>query len=96
MSEGVRRILVRTAMAFGCLGTACYVPFLALVMSLIGSLLTIGTAIILPVAIHSKIFKVIDSLAPPLVRMSLKFPTHERSPEDLNICKHSRTWISGI
>lgn len=58
MSEGVRRILVRTAMALGCLGTACYVPFLALVMSLIGSLLTIGTAIILPVAIHSKIFKV--------------------------------------
>ncbi len=71
MSEGVRRILVRTAIAFGCLGTACYVPFLALVMSLIGSLLTIGTAIILPVAIHSKIFKA--CLVPTLPSMNQSF-----------------------
>ena len=48
---------MRTAMALACLTAACCVPFLALVMSLIGSLLTIGTAIILPVAIHLKIFK---------------------------------------
>ena len=44
-------------MALACLTAACCVPFLALVMSLIGSLLTIGTAIILPVAIHLQIFK---------------------------------------
>lgn len=57
MSGGLRRLAVRTGMALGCLTAACYVPFLALVMSLIGSLLTIGTAIILPVAIHLQVFK---------------------------------------
>lgn len=56
---------MRTGLAFACLGTACCVPFLALVMSLIGSLLTIGASIILPVAIHTKIFQVCFQLVSP-------------------------------
>ena len=58
LSDGARRLVVRTGLALFCLLVACNVPFLALLMSLIGSLFTIGTAILLPVAIHSKIFKV--------------------------------------
>ena len=61
MSDSARRILVRTSMAFACLGAACCVPFLALVMSLIGSFLTIGSSIILPVAIYAKIFQASNS-----------------------------------
>lgn len=61
MNAQVRRLAVRTGMALACLTAACNVPFLALVMSLIGSLLTIGTAIILPVAIHLKIFQACSS-----------------------------------
>lgn len=54
---GVRRFVVRTLLACLCLAAARYVPFLAYFMSLIGSFLTIGVSVILPVSLHLKIFQ---------------------------------------
>ena len=42
LSVGSRRFAVRTALALGALLTARFVPFLGLVMALIGSFLTIA------------------------------------------------------
>jgi hypothetical protein len=55
---GVRRFAVRTLMAAGCLAAARFVPFLAYVMSLIGSFLTISVSVIFPAACHLSIFRV--------------------------------------
>ncbi|KAK9903315.1 hypothetical protein WJX75_002640 [Coccomyxa subellipsoidea] len=54
---GVRRFAVRTLMAAGCLAAARFVPFLAYVMSLIGSFLTISVSVIFPAACHLSIFR---------------------------------------
>ncbi|CAL8465508.1 g5044 [Coccomyxa elongata] len=54
---GLRRFAVRTAMAGGCLAAARFVPFLAYVMSLIGSFLTISVSVIFPAACHLAIFR---------------------------------------
>jgi solute carrier family 32 (vesicular inhibitory amino acid transporter) len=45
----VRRFIVRTGLAISCLVTARFVPFLALLMALIGSFLTINVSLIFPV-----------------------------------------------
>jgi hypothetical protein len=45
----VRRFIVRTGLAISCLVTAPFVPFLALLMALIGSFLTINVSLIFPV-----------------------------------------------
>lgn len=45
----MRRFIVRTALAISCLITARVVPFLALLMALIGSFLTINVSLIFPV-----------------------------------------------
>ena len=49
---------MRSALAIACLVTARFVPFLGLVMSLIGSFLTIAVSVIFPAACHLKLFKV--------------------------------------
>ena len=58
MSAGKRRIVVRTGLALACLAAGKFCPFLGLVMSLVGSLLTISVSIIYPAAVHLSIFKV--------------------------------------
>lgn len=55
LSVGSRRFAVRTALALGALLTARFVPFLGLVMALIGSFLTIAVSIVCPAACHLKI-----------------------------------------
>lgn len=45
----MRRLVVRTGLAVSCLITARFVPFLALLMALIGSFLTINVSLIFPV-----------------------------------------------
>ena len=54
---GLRRWAVRTALAGACLVAARFVPFLAYVMSLIGSFLTISVSVIFPAACHLSIFQ---------------------------------------
>ncbi|EIE22996.1 hypothetical protein COCSUDRAFT_15642, partial [Coccomyxa subellipsoidea C-169] len=54
---GLRRFAVRTVMAAGCLVAARFVPFLAYVMALIGSFLTISVSVIFPAACHLSIFR---------------------------------------
>ncbi len=49
---------MRTIMAGGCLAAARFVPFLAYVMSLIGSFLSISVSVICPAACHLSIFHV--------------------------------------
>ena len=49
LNGGVRRFIVRTGLAISCLVTARFVPFLALLMALIGSFLTINVSLIFPV-----------------------------------------------
>ena len=51
MNGGVRRFIVRTGLAISCLVTARFVPFLALLMALIGSFLTINVSLIFPVGV---------------------------------------------
>ena len=50
LNGGVRRFIVRTGLAISCLVTARFVPFLALLMALIGSFLTINVSLIFPVS----------------------------------------------
>ena len=48
---------MRTVLAIACLMAARFVPFLAYVMSLIGSFLTISVSVIFPAACHLSIFQ---------------------------------------
>ena len=57
LPAGLRRWAVRTALACICLMAARFVPFLAYVMSLIGSFLTISVSVIFPAACHLSIFQ---------------------------------------
>lgn len=53
--ESIRRVSIRTLLSFFILGAAMYVPYLAMVMSLIGSVLTISISVILPALLHLKL-----------------------------------------
>jgi vesicular inhibitory amino acid transporter len=55
LNGGVRRFIVRTGLAISCLVTARFVPFLALLMALIGSFLTINVSLIFPALCHRKL-----------------------------------------
>ena len=68
----MRRFIVRTLLACGCLAAARFVPFLAFFMSLIGSFLTIAVSVVLPVSVHLKIFQVSDHahVLPTIPRLS--------------------------
>ena len=48
---------LRTALGLGALATAAKVPFFAVVMSLIGSFLTLTVSVIFPAACHLKVFE---------------------------------------
>lgn len=60
--SSLRRWAARTAVAVACLAAARFVPFLAYVMSLIGSFLTISVSVIFPAACHLRIFQVLLGL----------------------------------
>ena len=47
-----RRFSIRNLLAVGTLVSAMYVPYLAMVMSLIGSVLTISISVVLPAVFH--------------------------------------------
>ncbi len=47
-----RRFSIRNLLAVGTLVSAMYVPYLAMVMSLIGSVLTISISVLLPAVFH--------------------------------------------
>lgn len=49
---GLRKFSLRTALAIGTLFSAMYVPYLAVVMSLIGSVLTVSISVLLPAVLH--------------------------------------------
>lgn len=51
----VRRVAIRTILGLVILGAAMFVPYLAMVMSLIGSVLTISISVILPALVHLKL-----------------------------------------
>lgn len=53
----VRRLIVRTGLAVSCLVTARFVSFLALLMALIGSFLTINVSLIFPALCHRRLHK---------------------------------------
>ena len=63
LNGGVRRFIVRTGLAISCLVTARFVPFLALLMALIGSFLTINVSLIFPVGstLHACSIQCIES-----------------------------------
>jgi vesicular inhibitory amino acid transporter len=48
---------LRTALGLGALAAAAKVPFFAVVMSLIGSFLTLTVSVIFPAACHLKVFE---------------------------------------
>lgn len=55
LPQSLRRAATRTLLALGSLVAAMYVPYLAMVMSLIGAVLTISISVILPGVLHLKL-----------------------------------------
>uniref|UniRef100_A0A061SET5 Solute carrier family 32 (Vesicular inhibitory amino acid transporter) n=1 Tax=Tetraselmis sp. GSL018 TaxID=582737 RepID=A0A061SET5_9CHLO len=55
LQSGLRRVSIRGIVAVGTLVSAMYVPYLAMVMSLIGSVLTISVSVFLPALFHLKL-----------------------------------------